>query len=397
MTLLVDNRATMHGVPGLHALIIGISDYPFLNGPGVPVPLHHFGLRKVDGPAYSAWKIAEALQTPSPHAVLRRPLKTMRLLLAPSSADRALDPRLSAIQTTPPTVPQVALAASDWRRDCSDGDDEVALMFFAGHGLMSDFEKCLVCADFAENCTPDDPGLTGCGTFDSLLEGMGGPVPQMAIARQQAFFVDACLVPIDGVSPVAVQPPRPLLGPRNSDGRPPDNAGLWATGPGAYASALPGGATAFTRALLRALEAAVGPDRRWPDDPASGSCWPVTVDAIRSAVMAQLRRDPRTAGQIPMSLGSGGDWPLVMYDLLHPPPFRGRVTVLPPGDPGAFLQWSLSRVEGAPPAAIAIPALAPHPFEADMFAGNYLASWTAGSQQNSKGWFASLSRDELIL
>ena len=84
MALVIDNRATVKGDPGVHLLIVGVSDY--LNLPDhddVPREETWF-LTKLSSPALSAFKIYQFLTAKDSLAL---PLKTARLLLSPSQVE----------------------------------------------------------------------------------------------------------------------------------------------------------------------------------------------------------------------------------------------------------------------------------------------------------------------
>ena len=80
MGLVVNNNVAGAGV---HALIVGVSDYLNLPDAGDHDPSDEtWNLNKLSSPALSAFKIFEFLTTVG----LRLPLKTVRLLLSPSPA-----------------------------------------------------------------------------------------------------------------------------------------------------------------------------------------------------------------------------------------------------------------------------------------------------------------------
>ena len=63
-----------------------------------------------------------------------RPLKTIRLLVSPSAAERAAN-RLIDEGAAVPTWVGIRDALKAWRQDIAQGKDEIALFYFGGHGI----------------------------------------------------------------------------------------------------------------------------------------------------------------------------------------------------------------------------------------------------------------------
>jgi hypothetical protein len=397
VSLFVNNPDQAAQGGGLHALIIGISEYP--NALGRP---EHFGLHSVDGPAVSAWRFCEILRNPPQGAEWVRPLRTIRLLLSPSAADRAAAPEMDAAMRGPdidaPTLQAVKEAAVAWRKNCEKSDDEAALFFFAGHGLRHQGADCLVCMDFGAANSPDNVTLDGCARFGSVFNGMLGPRTNYAIARRQFWFVDACRVETEGTD-APIGAPQDILAPRLEDGLPTDRPGLWSTG-GALAAVAAGanGQTPFGAALIQAVQGAVQGRMAWPPNGPQKDIWPVTGNAIKRAVSAVLSRDPRTAGQVPTQMGQGGDEPLLTFAINQAPGVKARILVRPPDTRENVKSFTLRRVDGPPPDPITVEPFTPHPYEHDLVAGTYEVKWTlADNSQRERGWFATLGAEELAL
>lgn len=236
--LIVDNRAAMGDTPGLHALVIGIGRYPGLPEVGQQGKPHQFGLTSVDGPAVAAWRLSRTLQTPSTPpagASWRQPLKTLRLLISPTITDLS---RMPELVTTPAVLPNVAAVnatAAAWREDCERSEDEVALFYFTGHGLLHEGEDCLACADFGLSSAPGNVTLRGSFTLDSLFGALAGPRPGgWPIARRQFWFVDACRIRTSGATEGKIRQyggaAQPARGGRYADGtcRPARHDAWWA-------------------------------------------------------------------------------------------------------------------------------------------------------------------------
>ncbi|HEU0081984.1 MAG TPA: caspase family protein [Bradyrhizobium sp.] len=190
--LVVDRRAQVgDDVPGLHALIVGVSDYPNLPVPGDPAGNPRFGFYKVQGPAASAAALARWLEAAGNNYKLMRKLKTVRLLLAPSAAE--------AVASWPgqawgsPDVDTVVQAVEQWRNDCNScGGDNIALLYFSGHGInVSSDDVLLAMMDIGH---PNDTAysLQRFIRVQSIFQAMAPSDLYMNMAKTQFYFIDAC-------------------------------------------------------------------------------------------------------------------------------------------------------------------------------------------------------------
>jgi hypothetical protein len=193
-SLWVDQRSQVTG-PGLHALIIGVSDYEFLPKPN-QFPddgRETFGLTKVNIPATGAFRVAHWLKSNYWHPSVQ--LKTIRLLLSPSPEElsQPTTPDLPQVPATQPRAKraEVREALLEWQKDCSGHPDGIALLYVSGHGiqwgskddaivLLEDFSKDTIFLDYAI-----DVGKT--------VKGMAGS----SMPQAQFYFVDACRIQPD--------------------------------------------------------------------------------------------------------------------------------------------------------------------------------------------------------
>jgi hypothetical protein len=190
--MLVVDRTNVVGVdkPGLHALIIGVSDYTYLPAPGgVAGPL---GFYKVAGPAASAYKIARWLEAAGGDYRTTKPLKTLRLMILPSASEDVQHPWPGGPPGTP-DVDAVVNAVKAWRNDCNScGGENVALFYFSGHGINASSDDVLLA--MADAGKPDD------GPYDldrfiriqTIFQAMVPSDDYMNMAKHQFYFVDAC-------------------------------------------------------------------------------------------------------------------------------------------------------------------------------------------------------------
>ena len=131
----LDRRAEVGDAPGLHALIVGVSEYRYLPPVGSPAAdvARKFGMTRLTSPAMSAVRIWHWLVERGDKLTAK--LATCRLLLSASPTEIARFPELEQF-------PQGALfesfatAAEAWREDARRRADEVTLFYFAGHGVQ---------------------------------------------------------------------------------------------------------------------------------------------------------------------------------------------------------------------------------------------------------------------
>ncbi|ALJ36343.1 MULTISPECIES: caspase family protein [Azospirillum] len=176
--------------PGLHALLIGVSGYPYLSGgPRNRGPA--YGLGQLSAPARTVKDIAGWLIARKDK--LTAPLKTCRLLASPSSLERHADQPITGVpplaEVAPATLDTVLSAAAAWRTDASVHPQDVTLFYFAGHGIQrSRGDSVLLLEDFLGGRTLLDRAIN----VNNIYNGMANFLAYPNTARTQFFFVDAC-------------------------------------------------------------------------------------------------------------------------------------------------------------------------------------------------------------
>ncbi len=172
------------GAPLTHALIVGVSDYPFCEGG----PLAHrhdtLGVGQLTCAAVSAYRFAEWVR--DEYRNDDAPLGTIRLLLAPSAAEARATPGVTGVggSVGDATKLNVREAVQAWRDDCQGNPDDVAILYAAGHGLVRTQDAPVVLlSDFGASELVFDGSLD----INNVVAGMR-PVK----ARTQFYFVDAC-------------------------------------------------------------------------------------------------------------------------------------------------------------------------------------------------------------
>lgn len=191
--------------PGLHALLIGISDYPYLPGGAKEHEGRDYdlGMKQLASPALSAFKIACWLL----QAGIRRlpkPLASLRILLAPSESERQRIGQMltqshrarealtgcthSAAEQC--SLEKVSTALEEWRADCATDSESVAWFYFAGHGLqVLPREPVMLLSGYNRR---GGPVLGEAIAFDDVFSGMEVTGEFRKMALQQHFVVDAC-------------------------------------------------------------------------------------------------------------------------------------------------------------------------------------------------------------
>jgi hypothetical protein len=273
--------------PATHALVIGTSTYPHR-------PL---GLTDLPGAATSAHVFAQWLRDRYPGTDRR--LGSIRLLLAPSAAERA--------QLTP--GPNVAVsnranvhrAVHEWARDSMSSPDNVAILYVCGHGVQETDDGALVFCHDAGGHDPLDAALDVAGVRAGMV---GDSSP-----NRQWYFADACRVP----SPALDVFEGPLRGsitlkPRRGR-RPAHRPVFFAAEPGALSWQSHQGSI-FMRALQSCLEL----DAFTPL-PDSGR-WGITAQSLLTALRRRVPALARVGGrrQTVTVGGSMTDEPLIEGD-----------------------------------------------------------------------------------
>jgi len=171
--------------PGLHALVIGVSRYPYLSGGDkLPVSSRRVAgsLKQLSGPARTAADLVLWLISRSDK--LAAPLRTCRLLVSPDPLEAA---DLQGLQGA--SYEEIRKALLNWRNDLNSDPDGAGLLYFAGHGIQKDrTTPFLLPSDFLGGDTLLDRA------FDALeiRNGMARSDDFPNLALRQFYFFDAC-------------------------------------------------------------------------------------------------------------------------------------------------------------------------------------------------------------
>ncbi len=279
MSLVIDHRATVAG-PGIHALILGVSDYVNLPAHDDPAVESTWFLKKLTSPALSAFKTYEFLR----RSALRLPLKTVRLLLSPSSVELETEPALGTIGATRANRAAFESFARDWREDAGSNPAGMTIFYFAGHGLQRGPEEGVL---LLEDFLAPGPPLSKCFEIGDIRNGMAPSPTYPNIALTQFYFIDACLTRQE-TQKKFVNPQVPdVFGAELNVVDRREAPMMFSTVDGAIALGRHGKPSHFAEALALALERAAED----PADVNGATVWPITSLTIRTALDSYYERN----------------------------------------------------------------------------------------------------------
>lgn len=133
--------------PAMHALVIGVGSYPYLPGGPLADPREAFtfdGMRQLTSPPRSALAFARLL-VDGGTARWNVPAGSVDLLI--SSPDGDVPPGLPEPAPREPTIDRIREAFAAWLARCATHPENVAVLYFCGHGLQAE-SQLLLAGDF---------------------------------------------------------------------------------------------------------------------------------------------------------------------------------------------------------------------------------------------------------
>lgn len=372
MTAVLDNRAQLGGAPGLHAFIVGVSDYAHLPGGGGTAANKTFGLKQLTATANSAFLFYEWLVGAHEGGRLPLPLATVHLLLSPSPVEVQRRPQLATVGGATPAATELlratrrnfVAAAAAWRDAASANRDQMTVFYFAGHGVQrKQKDAVLLLSDFGEPAAGGS--LTNTVDANHLIAGMAPPPnPAKTIANRQIYFIDACRLPAAEFQQTEWQNVPDVWNPELNGRDDRLVAAYYATVPGSTAYALTQGQTLFSMALFRCLDrlGAVPPDAA-----AADPRWAVTTLSLIKAlpdVLTVVNEEHRGDQEVATD-GQFRDAPLVF--LTNPPEVDVEVTI----DPAAAVPLFMLEIEDDQGNVRPVRPVDPHPYVERLPAGIY--------------------------
>jgi hypothetical protein len=338
MTLWIDRQASVTG-PGVHALVIGVSDYTYLPEDGhLPErDRETLGLTKVDIPATGAFSVAKWLRDEYWHPT--NEVKSIRLLLSPSQHEinpsKPEDSALSAAdrnelaavgKAAPATTENVTQALDDWCADCRGHPGDIAALYISGHGIQwADKDDGIV---LLQDFSKDGRFLNQTVSIRKVNNGMSGSdMPQT-----QLYFVDACSIhPDEYAKFVSDTVGTPVGLPSKFKGDDLRSAPIYfAACPQTTAKGRPNRGTYFAEAVVDCLSSAglLGPDPN-SELPIAQTYWHISitnlVERLQKLVTAIAKRD----GQKQEVVAGGRLRAGVFCAAKVPPPVKITVNVDP--------------------------------------------------------------------
>lgn len=168
--------------PRLHALVVGVGAYPHLNGGGrTPTPALST-LGQLASPVPTALHVARWLAGDYTNDAC--PLGSVDLLLSPAQDVERPDGTTMPVEAA--TLQALENAAERWFTRCDSHEDNIAFLYFSGHGLQGNpnNNQLLLPADVGESTANPWRNLVD---FDGTRLGM-----RKCKADTQLFFIDAC-------------------------------------------------------------------------------------------------------------------------------------------------------------------------------------------------------------
>lgn len=276
--------------PCAHALVIGVGDYPNAG----------WGVGPIDSAALSALEFSAWLGR-SFAGNTTWPLSTVDLLVS------------GAAGHTPASTANIFSGIQRWFARCRQHEDNLAIFYFAGHGVEKGLVTSLLSQDFGANQLDIGDDALNLNLFAAGME--------RCLARKQWFVIDACRNTPPQLVANLSQFGRPGIAP-DADDHPSqvarDHVILRAASAAGQAYGRAGEPSRFTRALIKALDGAA-----WDDDNQPWSSWTVRIERLVTAVNHLLD---------------------VEEQLHHAPPQRARLG----GDSGGFVLWQPSQPPTVP-------------------------------------------------
>jgi Caspase domain len=331
MTLFFDRREEFAGRPGLHALIVGVSNYRNLPVYKHLLEPHHLGMLRLNAAARTAYRLAQWLVERGDHLTV--PLASCRLLLSSTTAERKREPGLANVKNRA-TLKNFKSTAEGWRLDANAREDNVAFFYFSGHGIQRRRQDhVILLEDFGKPC----PMLLGYGiATNELLNGMGPALTRPQVAQRQIYFIDACRISPAGLDDVEDPKVAGLWDEGTLRVDPRALSYIFATGEGLPAFEVPQEYTIFGSALLDCMKggaAVYHPDKR---------SWCVTLGSLRDSLrryMDELNRRHKIRQDFrPVELAEG----LILHSQSDSPVVRVDIAVDPP-EGGAYTEVSVKR------------------------------------------------------
>ena len=357
--------------PATHAMIIGVGDYPHLNGGTGPLTADHDGMGQLSSPPLSARAIASWLLTSFHHP--QKPLSTISLLLSEPGASAFDNPRTNVAHVVRrATSASADQAITAWKARGDTDARNLMLFYFCGHGISEGVYTALLLSDYGAD---PQKALDGALDFRRLWLGLN-----RCRATEQCFFIDACrtasgsLGDADGFAgKVVIQPGR-----RNAGWERPVRAPIfYATFDGARAYGFPDKPSLYAQALVKALAG-------WGADDDDGT-WRVTTNRVGEALEQSVARKAREFDRLQLPTADGMT-KIYLHHLSGEPTAPVYVTSQPPLAPILGANLTYGATGGAlGPAPPSDPSAADWTIETSLGTYDFSATFPDGQRIGATG------------
>lgn len=292
--------------PGTHALVIGVSRYPYTRGPLQTQDGKEYALPPLDFAARSAAEVAHWLLTEYRNPAA--PLASLQVLLSPAE-NETIRPDVAIRLTSPYAATRLAVqvAVDTLRSRCVGHPENSVFVYIAGHGIqLTRLGAIVLLEDFGgPGQSTQLEAAVDMRTCHGSFNGYGYP-------NHQVWFVDSCRQ-----GPGLAEKFDRLSGgmPFDQPSGDVDSSPLFlasSTHEEAFGQA--GGMTLFSRALLAALrgEAADGPDELSDE-------WHIAASRLGDVIHRRVRAWAREDGRDQRVDLTGRLGPAVVHAFAHPP------------------------------------------------------------------------------
>lgn len=299
------------------ALVIGVSNYPFVTGPAATDRGRDSGFANLGCAARTAAEVA--LWLLDEHHDPEAPLASLQILLSPGEAE--VPAHVSARLGNPsPATREAAEGALRKLFDESAGrrDDRI-VVYVAGHGVqVTRTDVTLLLEDFGAGPRSRKLFAAGIDMAEAHAAFVDDDLP-----RRQTWFVDACRRPTDATAEYAEVQAPPIFDLRRR-GVVDSSPLILSASRGAGAFGAAGGLTFFGEALLDGLRGAAAAPPGADEDG-----WAVTVGSLGSYLVKQVRARAAARAQEQLVDVTGTANPAVIHRFMTPPEVALRVELSP--------------------------------------------------------------------
>lgn len=277
--------------PATHAIVIGVGNYPYLNGGTGLLTPDHDGMGQLSSPPISARMFADWLIRSFHHP--QKPLSTIALLVSAASPEKFDNPRTNdSYDIEQATSETLGPAITAWKQRGDSNAGNLLVFYFCGHGITEGTDTALVLSDFGGNQLNS---LEGALDFRRLCLGL-----QRCRATEQCFFIDACRSRSGTLADAQGYAGRVVLSPGRRDPtweKPVRAPIFYATFDGARAYGLPDQPSLYSQALINAFSGCGADDE--------DGTWRVTTNRLGEALENAVARKAKEFDRLQMPNADG--------------------------------------------------------------------------------------------